>query len=71
VDKAFAIQAGREMRVIVMPTPAYDRWATKLANDIVKKLKEELKDTVDIKVTVLSETSGSADSKRRLCGHDL
>lgn len=56
VDKAYAIQAGREIRVIVKPTEIDDVGAVALARDLAKKIEEELKYPGQIKVTVLRET---------------
>ncbi|MBN1778878.1 MAG: ribonuclease Y [Candidatus Buchananbacteria bacterium] len=56
VEKCFAIQAGREVRVFVMPNIVDDYNATKLARDIAKKIESELKYPGEIKVTVIRET---------------
>jgi ribonuclease Y len=56
VDKAYAIQAGREIRVFVMPEELDDLAANKLAKDIAKKIEAELKYPGEIKVTVIRET---------------
>jgi ribonuclease Y len=56
VDKAYAIQAGREVRVMVRPTDVDDAGAMILARDLAKKIEEELKYPGQIKVTVLRET---------------
>jgi len=56
VDKSFAIQAGREIRILVKPEEIDDLGAMRLARDIVKKIEEGLEYPGQIKVTVLRET---------------
>lgn len=56
VEKSYAIQAGREIRIMVKPERVDDVKATKLAHDIVKKIEEELQYPGQIKVTVIRET---------------
>lgn len=55
VDKAYAIQAGREIRIIVKPERVDDAIAVQMARDIVKRIEEELDYPGQIKVTVIRE----------------
>ena len=56
VDKAYAIQAGREIRVMVQPSEVDDRIAAKLAFDISKQIETDLEYPGQIKVTVIRES---------------
>ena len=56
VEKSYAVQAGRELRIFVMPTKIDDLGAIKLAKDIAKKVEEEMKYPGEIKVNVIRET---------------
>lgn len=56
VEKSYAIQAGREVRILVKPEQVDDVSAMRLARDIVKKIEEGLEYPGQIKVTVLRET---------------
>ena len=56
VEKSFAIQAGREVRVMVKPEQISEDQMVLLARDIAKKIEEELEYPGQIKVNVLRET---------------
>lgn len=55
VEKAYAIQAGRELRVFVSPKEISDLTAKKLAKSIADRIQEELKYPGEIKVTLIRE----------------
>jgi ribonuclease Y len=63
VEKSFAIQAGREIRILVKPEEIDDLGAIRLARDIVKKIEEGLEYPGQIKVTVLRETRAVEHAK--------
>jgi ribonuclease Y len=56
VEKSFAVQAGREVRIRVRPDEIDDLSASRLARDIVKKIEDQLTYPGQIKVTVIRET---------------
>ena len=56
VEKSYAIQAGREVRVFVTPTKIDDLGAIKLAKDVAKKIEEEMKYPGEIRINVIRET---------------
>ena len=56
VEKAFAIQAGREVRVVINHSKADDKSASEIAKEIAKKIESELRYPGKIKVTAIRET---------------
>ena len=56
VEKVFAIQAGREVRVVVTPETVDDNGATRLTDEIARKIERELQYPGQIKVVVIRET---------------
>jgi ribonucrease Y len=56
VEKSFAIQAGREVRIIVKPEEIDEYAASRLASDISHKIEESLDYPGQIKVVVVRET---------------
>jgi ribonuclease Y len=56
VEKVFAMQAGREVRVMVVPEDVDDIQAQTIARDIAKQVEEELQYPGQIKISVIRET---------------
>ncbi|MCL0107621.1 ribonuclease Y [Peptococcaceae bacterium] len=56
VEKAFAIQAGREVRIMVKPEQVNDLGAVKIAREVAKKIEEGLEYPGQIKVVIIRET---------------
>ncbi len=56
VERSFAVQAGREVRILVRPEEIDDLSASRLARDIVRKIEDSLTYPGQIKVTVIRET---------------
>jgi ribonuclease Y len=56
IEKAYAIQAGREIRVIVKPEEVNDDMSVVLARDIAKEIEKEMEYPGQIKVTVIRES---------------
>jgi ribonuclease Y len=56
VERSFAVQAGREVRLIVKPDELDDLGAAQLANEVAKRIEKELEYPGQIKVTVIRET---------------
>ena len=63
VDKSFAIQAGREVRIMVKPDEIDDLGAMRLARDVVKKVEEGMEYPGQIKITVIRETRAVEHAK--------
>lgn len=63
VSKAYAIQAGREVRIIVTPEDVSDSRTTEMANEIAHKVESSLQYPGQIKVTVIRETRGIGYAK--------
>ncbi|MBK6792876.1 MAG: ribonuclease Y [Anaerolineales bacterium] len=63
VQQAFAIQAGREVRIIVKPEAIDDLGSTRLARDIAKKIEETMQYPGQIRVTVIRETRATEYAK--------
>ena len=63
VDHSYAIQAGREIRIMVQPEKISDNQATILSRQIKKQIETELEYPGHIKVTVIRETRKIAYAK--------
>jgi len=63
VDNSYAIQAGREVRIIVKPEQVNDDQMVLLARDIVKKIEEELEYPGQIKINLIRETRATDFAK--------
>jgi len=63
VEKGYAIQAGREIRVMVVPEEISDAEADELASQISQKIEKELKYPGQIKITVVRETRATSYAK--------
>ncbi len=59
VEKSFAVQAGREIRIIVEPRTVNDDQASTLAHEVARKIESEMTYPGQIKVTVIRETRAS------------
>ena len=63
VDKAYAMQAGREVRVIVKPDEVDDQASYKMAREIKEKIESEMQYPGTIKITVVRETRAQEEAK--------
>ena len=63
VEKAYAVQAGREIRVMVKPEKINDSKLPKLARDIKKDIEANLQYPGTIKITVIRETRIQEEAK--------
>jgi len=63
VEKVYAIYAGREVRVFVKPTEVDDLKAIKLAQDIAKRIEQEMQYPGEVKVNVIRETRADARAR--------
>ncbi|MBR1413964.1 MAG: ribonuclease Y [Bacilli bacterium] len=63
VDKAYAMQAGREIRVIVKPEEVDDATSYKIAREMKKKIESEMQYPGTIKITVVRETRAQEEAK--------
>ena len=63
IEKSFAVQAGRELRVIVKPEEIDDLGAHKIARDIKEKIESTMQYPGTIKVTVVRETRAQEEAK--------
>ena len=63
VDKAYAIQAGRELRVVVKPEEVDDLMSYQIARNIKEKIESEVQYPGTIKVTVIRETRVTEEAK--------
>ena len=63
VDKTYAVQAGREVRVIVKPEEIDDLGSYKVARDIKERIENEMQYPGTIKVTVIRETRATEEAK--------
>ncbi len=63
VDKAYAIQAGRELRVVVKPDEVDDLMSYQIARDIKEQIEAQVQYPGTIKVTVIRETRATEEAK--------
>ena len=63
VDKSYALQAGRELRVMVKPDEVDDATSYKIARDLKSKIEKEMQYPGTIKITVVRETRAQEEAK--------
>ena len=63
MDKAYAIQAGRELRVVVKPEEVDDLMSYQIARNIKEKIESDVQYPGTIKVTVIRETRVTEEAK--------
>ena len=63
VDKTYAVQAGRELRVVVKPEEVDDLEAHRIAREVKEKIEANLKYPGTIKITVIRETRATEEAK--------
>ena len=63
IEKTFAVQAGRELRVIVKPEEVDDLTSYKIARDIKEKIENEMQYPGTIKITVIRETRAQEEAR--------
>jgi len=63
VEKTFAVQAGREIRVIVRPDEVDDAKSFKMARDIKERIEAEMQYPGTIKINVIRETRAIEEAK--------
>jgi ribonuclease Y len=70
VNQSYALQAGREVRIIVKPEDIDDLSAIRLSKDIAKKIEESMQYPGQIKVTVIRETCHRVRQNTRSASHE-
>ena len=68
VDKVYALQAGREIRVIVRPTEVDDDLAALLSHEIAREIEDQLEYPGQVKVTVIRESRSVDVARNRTAG---
>ena len=63
IEKTFAVQAGRELRVIVKPDEVDDLTSYKIARDVKEKIEKEMQYPGTIKITVIREVRAQEEAK--------